>query len=85
MLHIEILSERLFSYALLPPVKYIYANPSIITHKWYTTAVLYSTLSQCLQVKKNVQQQPWFEVDENKEQTATEQGLHLQDSDSKTL
>lgn len=54
-------------------------------HEWYTTAVLYSTLSRCLQVKKNVQQQSRLEADENKEKTATEKRLHIQASDRITL
>lgn len=61
----------------------MYANPPTIK----TQVVRHSgiVLSECLQVKKNVQQQSRVEADENKEQTATEKRLHIQASDSITL
>ncbi len=83
MLHIEILSERLLCFAFPSPVKYMYANPPTIK----TQVVHHSgiVLSECLHVRKNVQQQSRMEADENKEQTATEKRLHIQASDSITL
>lgn len=72
MHYIEILSERLFSYALLPPVKVMYTNPSTIKTQVIHHSSMYSTHSQCSQDKKNVQQQSQLKADGNKEQTATE-------------
>lgn len=82
-LNIKILNERLFSYALRP--RWNIPIPLSIKTQVVHHSGLYSTLSLCSQVKKDVEEQSRLEADENKEQTATEKRQHIQASDSITL